>query len=190
MCRDILTVAGPQVKAQLTNGEETDPQKISYSCAASHHVCCVCVAKVKRGEVFQTPPGSFPCKAIFHVCGQKDAGVIEQLVCRIIQQCDSFRYKSVAIPAICAGKYCERLCRKEPWGDKWPLLYHPATLYNILLINMIYLVIYELNYCSFADGVFVHFYMTKKLHYYLNSLFCKPASQAHALYAYKSMLSG
>lgn len=127
------------------------------------HVCCVCVAKVKRGEVFQTPPGSFPCKAIFHVCGEKDAGVIEQLVCRIIQQCDSFRYKSVAIPAICAGKYCVRLSRKDPWGDKWPLLYHPATLYNILLINMIYLVIYELNYCSFASGVFVHFYMTKNL---------------------------
>ncbi|GLD53862.1 poly [ADP-ribose] [Lates japonicus] len=79
VCKDILTVAGPQVEAQLKN------------------------AKVNRGEVFKTQPGSFPCKAILHVCGEKDTGVIKQLVCRIIQLCESSGYKSVAIPAICAG---------------------------------------------------------------------------------------
>uniref|UniRef100_A0A4W6D8G4 Poly [ADP-ribose] polymerase n=1 Tax=Lates calcarifer TaxID=8187 RepID=A0A4W6D8G4_LATCA len=69
---------------------------VSYSCC----LCCVCVAKVNRGEVFETQPGSFPCKAILHVCGEKDTGIIEQLVCRIIQLCESSGYKSVAIPAI------------------------------------------------------------------------------------------
>ncbi|XP_072232558.1 uncharacterized protein [Leuresthes tenuis] len=78
-CKDILTVAGPQVEAELKN------------------------AKVSRGDVIKTRPGSFPCKAILHVCGERDADVIEQLVCRIIQLCESCGYKSVAIPAICAG---------------------------------------------------------------------------------------
>ncbi|XP_071315572.1 protein mono-ADP-ribosyltransferase PARP14 isoform X2 [Trachinotus anak] len=79
VCKDILTVAGSVVEAQLK------------------------AAKVNRGEVFKTHSGSFPCKAILHVCGEKDAGLIEQLVCRIIQLCDTSGYKSVAIPAICAG---------------------------------------------------------------------------------------
>uniref|UniRef100_A0A3Q1AGR2 Poly [ADP-ribose] polymerase n=1 Tax=Amphiprion ocellaris TaxID=80972 RepID=A0A3Q1AGR2_AMPOC len=65
--------------------------------------CCVCTAKVNRGDVFKTQPGSFPCKAILHVCGEKDAAVVEQLVCSIIQLCESSGHKSVAIPAICAG---------------------------------------------------------------------------------------
>ncbi|XP_041840898.1 uncharacterized protein LOC121639623 isoform X2 [Melanotaenia boesemani] len=79
VCKDILTVAGPQVQADLAN------------------------AIVKRGDVFTTQSGSFPCKAIFHVCGERDVGVIEQLACRIIQLCESRAYTSVAIPAICAG---------------------------------------------------------------------------------------
>ncbi|XP_026209254.1 uncharacterized protein LOC113157845 isoform X2 [Anabas testudineus] len=79
VCKGILTVAGPHIKAELRK------------------------AKTNRGDVFKTQPGSFPCKAILHVCGEKDAGVIEQLVCRIIQQCESCQYNSVAIPAICAG---------------------------------------------------------------------------------------
>lgn len=62
------------------------------------------VAKVNQGEVFVTHSGSFPCEVILHVCGQRDAGVIEQLVCNIIQHCETFGLKSVAIPAICAGK--------------------------------------------------------------------------------------
>lgn len=62
------------------------------------------VAKVNKGEVFITQSGAFPCEAILHVCGEKDAGVIEQLVCDIIQHCETFEFKSVAIPAICAGK--------------------------------------------------------------------------------------
>ena len=49
--------------------------------------------------------GEFPCEALFHVCGQKDAVVIEQLVIRIIEHCESFGFKSVAIPAISAGEY-------------------------------------------------------------------------------------
>ncbi|XP_071316077.1 protein mono-ADP-ribosyltransferase PARP14-like [Trachinotus anak] len=79
VCKDILTKAGPQVEALLKN------------------------AKVRRGELFKTQPGSFPCKAILHLYGENDAGVVEQLVCRIIQHCETFGYKSVAIPAICAG---------------------------------------------------------------------------------------
>ncbi|XP_026208326.1 protein mono-ADP-ribosyltransferase PARP14-like [Anabas testudineus] len=79
VCKDILTKAGPQVEAILKT------------------------AKVNRGEVFKTQAGSFPCRSIFHVCGQQDAGIIEILVCRIIRDCESSRYTSVAIPAICAG---------------------------------------------------------------------------------------
>lgn len=79
MCKDILTVAGPQVEAELK------------------------AAKVNQGEVFVSQSGSFPCEAILHVCGQRDAGIIEQLVRRIIEHCETFRFKSVAIPAICAG---------------------------------------------------------------------------------------
>ncbi|XP_056225852.1 protein mono-ADP-ribosyltransferase PARP14-like [Seriola aureovittata] len=79
VCKDILTKAGPQLEALLKS------------------------AKVNRGEVFETQPGSFPCKAILHVYGQNDAGIVKQLVCRIIQHCETSGYKSVAIPAICAG---------------------------------------------------------------------------------------
>lgn len=79
VCKDILTVAGPEVESELKN------------------------AKVNRGQVFVSKPGSFPCRAIFHVCGEKDPGVIEQLVSRIIETCESYKLSSVAIPAICAG---------------------------------------------------------------------------------------
>ncbi|KAM4537581.1 uncharacterized protein PAE49_021870 [Odontesthes bonariensis] len=78
-CKGILTVAGPQVETELKN------------------------ANVSRGDVFKTRPGSFPCKAILHVSGERDADVVEQLVCRIMQLCESYGYESVAIPAICAG---------------------------------------------------------------------------------------
>ncbi|KAI3375716.1 hypothetical protein L3Q82_004024 [Scortum barcoo] len=78
VCKDILTRAGPEVEAELR------------------------AAKVKRGGVFVSQPGSFPCKAILHVCGEKDAGVIEDLVCSIIKQCEKSGFNSVAIPAICA----------------------------------------------------------------------------------------
>ncbi|XP_044039273.1 protein mono-ADP-ribosyltransferase PARP14-like [Siniperca chuatsi] len=79
VCKDILTIAGPEVEAELK------------------------AAKVKRGEVFVSQSGSFFCEAILHVCGERDAGIIEQLVCRIIEHCEAFGFKSVAIPAICAG---------------------------------------------------------------------------------------
>ncbi|XP_072232472.1 protein mono-ADP-ribosyltransferase PARP14 [Leuresthes tenuis] len=79
VCKDILTIAGPEVEAELK------------------------AAKVSRGEIFVSQPGSFPCEAIFHVCGKKDAGVIEELVHNIIDYCENFGYYSVAIPAICAG---------------------------------------------------------------------------------------
>ncbi|XP_037832645.1 protein mono-ADP-ribosyltransferase PARP14 isoform X2 [Kryptolebias marmoratus] len=77
VCKDILTVAGAEVEAELK------------------------AAKWNRGDVFVSKPGQFPCKAILHVCGEKDACVIEELVCSIIDQCKNFT--SVAIPAICAG---------------------------------------------------------------------------------------
>ncbi|XP_068584429.1 protein mono-ADP-ribosyltransferase PARP14-like [Cebidichthys violaceus] len=79
VCKDILTVAGPAVEAELR------------------------AAKRIRGDVFVSQSGSFPCSAIFHVCGEKDVLLIEQLVCRIVDYCETFEFKSVAIPAICAG---------------------------------------------------------------------------------------
>ncbi|KAM4536963.1 protein mono-ADP-ribosyltransferase PARP14-like [Odontesthes bonariensis] len=79
VCKDILTKAGPEVEAELK------------------------AANVSRGEIFISQPGSFPCEAIFHVYGEKDAGVIEELVCKIIDYCENFGFNSVAIPAICAG---------------------------------------------------------------------------------------
>ncbi|KAM4612294.1 uncharacterized protein ACJ7VT_012847 [Polymixia lowei] len=79
VCKDILTIAGPQVEAELNS------------------------ARVSQGEIFQSRPGRFPCKAILHVSGNSDAGFIQGLVCNIIKLCDLKGYKSVAIPAICAG---------------------------------------------------------------------------------------
>ncbi|XP_071774139.2 protein mono-ADP-ribosyltransferase PARP14-like isoform X1 [Centroberyx gerrardi] len=80
VCKDILTVAGPQVEAELKS-----------------------VVRANKGEIFVSQPGQFPCKAIFHVCGERDAAIIQGLVCDIIASCESKGYKSVAIPAICAG---------------------------------------------------------------------------------------
>ncbi|XP_039462646.1 uncharacterized protein LOC120436202 [Oreochromis aureus] len=79
VCRKILTMAGPQVEAELRN------------------------AKVKKGDILKTPPGGFPCKAILHVCGEKNVSLIEKQLFYIIQLCESSGYKSVALPAICAG---------------------------------------------------------------------------------------
>ncbi|XP_041840896.1 protein mono-ADP-ribosyltransferase PARP14-like [Melanotaenia boesemani] len=79
VCKDILTIAGPDVEAKLK------------------------AAKVNRGNVFVSQPGLFPCKAILHVCGEKDASVIEGLVHKIIDHCENSGFRSVAIPAICAG---------------------------------------------------------------------------------------
>ncbi|KAJ4949538.1 hypothetical protein JOQ06_021049 [Pogonophryne albipinna] len=79
VCKDILTVAGADVEAELK------------------------AAKYTRGDVFVSQSGEFPCEALFHVCGQNDAVVIEQMVIRIVEHCESFGFESVAIPAICAG---------------------------------------------------------------------------------------
>ncbi|KAI4808483.1 hypothetical protein KUCAC02_000540 [Chaenocephalus aceratus] len=79
VCKDILTVAGADVEAEL-------------KAATSTH-----------GDVFVSKSGEFPCEALFHVCGQNDAVVIEQMVIRIVEHCESLGFKSVAIPAICAG---------------------------------------------------------------------------------------
>lgn len=69
------------------------------------------LAQVKKGEIFVTQPGAFPCKAIMHVCGQKDTDVIKKLTQDILLQCERSGYQSVAIPAICAGQY---LCLYNP----------------------------------------------------------------------------
>uniref|UniRef100_A0A3Q2ZPX2 Poly [ADP-ribose] polymerase n=1 Tax=Kryptolebias marmoratus TaxID=37003 RepID=A0A3Q2ZPX2_KRYMA len=79
-----------------------DISAITHSTASYSTLLCLSVAKWNRGDVFVSKPGQFPCKAILHVCGEKDACVIEELVCSIIDQCKNFT--SVAIPAICAGK--------------------------------------------------------------------------------------
>ena len=71
----------------------------------------MCVANVKKGEIFVSESGSFPCDALLHVCGEKDAGIIEKLVCDIIRHCENYGFESIAIPAICAGRYFLRLSR-------------------------------------------------------------------------------
>ncbi|XP_050971715.1 protein mono-ADP-ribosyltransferase PARP14 isoform X2 [Labeo rohita] len=80
VCKDILTMAGPQIQAQLTG------------------------AWVASGQIFTTLPGYFPCKTIMHVCGESDPAVIKTLAKKIVVQCERGRYRSVAIPAICAGQ--------------------------------------------------------------------------------------
>uniref|UniRef100_A0A8C4HGD9 Poly [ADP-ribose] polymerase n=1 Tax=Dicentrarchus labrax TaxID=13489 RepID=A0A8C4HGD9_DICLA len=60
----------------------------------------LCAAKVNQGEVFVSQSGSFPCEAILHVCGQRDAAIVEELVCSIIEHCELYGFTSVAIPAI------------------------------------------------------------------------------------------
>nr|XP_023010512.2 poly [ADP-ribose] polymerase 14 [Maylandia zebra] len=79
VCKDILTVAGPEVEAKLK------------------------AAKVNRGQIFETQSGNFPCKTILHVHGKQDEVLIEQLVCGIMRYCEIHKYNSVAIPAMCAG---------------------------------------------------------------------------------------
>ncbi|KAL1271943.1 hypothetical protein QQF64_030959 [Cirrhinus molitorella] len=80
VCKDILTRAGPQIQAQLTG------------------------AQVASGQIFSTPPGGFPCKTIMHVCGERKSDVIKTLAKEIVVQCEQGCYRSVAIPAICAGQ--------------------------------------------------------------------------------------
>ncbi|XP_058639229.1 protein mono-ADP-ribosyltransferase PARP14-like isoform X2 [Onychostoma macrolepis] len=80
VCKDILTKAGPQIQTQLTG------------------------AQVASGQIFTTPPGGFPCKTIMHVCGERNPDVIKTLAKEIVVQCEQGRYRSVAIPAICAGQ--------------------------------------------------------------------------------------
>uniref|UniRef100_A0A671W1L0 Poly [ADP-ribose] polymerase n=3 Tax=Sparus aurata TaxID=8175 RepID=A0A671W1L0_SPAAU len=79
VCKDILALAGPEVEAKLR------------------------AANIKRRSSFVSRSGWLPCKAIWHVSGRGDAGTIEQLVCDIVRYCENYGYKSVAIPAICAG---------------------------------------------------------------------------------------
>uniref|UniRef100_G3Q5S8 Macro domain-containing protein n=1 Tax=Gasterosteus aculeatus aculeatus TaxID=481459 RepID=G3Q5S8_GASAC len=79
VCRAILTAAGPTVEAELKAG------------------------KVSRGNVLVSGPGLLPSLAIFHVSGEKDVKLIEQLVLRIVENCQAFWFRSVAIPAISAG---------------------------------------------------------------------------------------
>uniref|UniRef100_A0A8C2AS70 Poly [ADP-ribose] polymerase n=1 Tax=Cyprinus carpio TaxID=7962 RepID=A0A8C2AS70_CYPCA len=80
VCKDILTKAGPQIQAQLTG------------------------AQVASGQIFTTPPGGFPCKTIMHVCGERNPDVTKTLAKEIVVQCEHGFYRSVAIPAICAGQ--------------------------------------------------------------------------------------
>jgi len=96
-------------------------------------LCWACVAKASRGDVIKTRPGSFPCKAILHVCGERDADVIEQLVCRIIQLCESCEHTSVAIPAICAGKYNTRSSKERTKRSKMSIWQKPHHSYFVNL---------------------------------------------------------
>ncbi|XP_059211394.1 protein mono-ADP-ribosyltransferase PARP15 [Centropristis striata] len=79
VCKDILTVAGPEVEYELFT------------------------AKEGHGDFCVTGAGFFPCKSIFHISGKKDPVRIERVVGRIVEYCEILGYKSAAIPAICAG---------------------------------------------------------------------------------------
>ncbi|XP_069044726.1 protein mono-ADP-ribosyltransferase PARP14-like isoform X2 [Lepisosteus oculatus] len=79
VCKDILSVAGKEIQTKV----ET--------------------AHVAYGEIYQTTPGNFPCKAIMHVCGQRNTPVIKALADKIVRTCDRSCFQSVAMPAICAG---------------------------------------------------------------------------------------
>lgn len=74
----------------------------SYLCYVVFVV--LCAANVNRGDIFVSQGGSFPCTVILHVCGQKNAAIVEQLVIRIIEHCEIHRMRSVAIPALSAGQ--------------------------------------------------------------------------------------
>ena len=116
MCKDILTVAGPEVENELRAGER-EKQARHFGATQVEQLftyvvfVVLCVAKVKKGEIFVFRSGSFPCNTILHVCGEKDAGIVEQLVCDIIRHCENYGFMSVAIPAICAGTYFVRPSR-------------------------------------------------------------------------------
>ncbi|KAG7241535.1 hypothetical protein INR49_025440 [Caranx melampygus] len=109
---DITMTVGPGIKLQLVFGDITNETTdaivnttdfVNFHNAGPGVEAQLKTAKVQRGEVFKTNAGSFPSKAILHVCGERDEGVTEQVVSRIIQVCESSGYKSVAIPAISAG---------------------------------------------------------------------------------------
>lgn len=110
VCKDILAIAGPGVEAELKAGEERGHGRHFQTTHAEQLFTFVvsavlCVVKVNRGGVFVSRPGLFPCKAILHVHGEKDASIIERLVCSIVERCETLGFKSVAIPAISTGKY-------------------------------------------------------------------------------------
>ncbi|XP_029943869.1 protein mono-ADP-ribosyltransferase PARP14-like [Salarias fasciatus] len=79
VCKSIFAVAGPEVQEELKAARRNSESMVS------------------------TKPGRFPCRAILHVCGQKSTSHIEKLSQLIIKSCETNHYKSVAIPAICAG---------------------------------------------------------------------------------------
>ena len=114
VCKDILTIAGPEVQTELRSGDKysLSPSYLStsWSEVSSLRLCSALflpLAHVTRGGFFESKPGRFSCKSILHVNGEKDATVIQCLVCYIMKTCEQKGHQSVAIPAICAGQcYC------------------------------------------------------------------------------------
>ncbi|CAK6978811.1 protein mono-ADP-ribosyltransferase PARP14-like [Scomber scombrus] len=98
---EITITVGDGVKLQLVFDDITS--EITYPVVNTTDFSNYGDAKVNRGDILVSHPGSFPCDAILHVCGEKDAGLIEQLVCRIIYHCESIGFESMTIPAIDAG---------------------------------------------------------------------------------------
>ncbi|XP_019208958.1 poly [ADP-ribose] polymerase 14 isoform X6 [Oreochromis niloticus] len=114
---DIIIKVGSTVKLHVVFGDisnETTDAVVNTTSFESFNLDGVCndfstlagpqvAAKVNQGEIFVTQSGNFPSKAILHVHGKQDEVLIEQLVCDIICYCESHKYNSVAIPAMCAG---------------------------------------------------------------------------------------
>lgn len=95
------------MEEELRAGKEKGHRLFQASGSHLGFLCCVvfCAASgfVKRGDVYESQPGSFPCSVLLHACGENDAGIIEQVVVRIIEHCEKLQVSSVAIPALCTG---------------------------------------------------------------------------------------
>ncbi|XP_026018064.1 poly [ADP-ribose] polymerase 14-like isoform X3 [Astatotilapia calliptera] len=114
---DIVITVGSGVKLHVVFGDitnETTDAVVNITDSQSFNFDGLCkdistlaepqaAATVNRGEIFVTQSGNFLSKAILHVHGEQDEVLIEQLVCDIICYCESHKYNSVAIPAMCAG---------------------------------------------------------------------------------------
>uniref|UniRef100_A0A3B3CCN9 Poly [ADP-ribose] polymerase n=1 Tax=Oryzias melastigma TaxID=30732 RepID=A0A3B3CCN9_ORYME len=113
---EVIMALGGNVQLHLVFGditnETTDVVVNTTDFTNFHNGIKGCIKQVyvspndlNHGDIFVSQSGQFPCKAFFHVCGERDESLIEELVSNIINQCEKSGFESVAIPAICTGMY-------------------------------------------------------------------------------------